>query len=204
MRAEDALLEKLKTGSETGWDEGFQLLYPSVLAAARHPAAALTPAEAEDVAIEALTLLVPKVATIKSWEELRALAMTIAVRRAISEARKKSADKRGGNQTLSTEALDESSEGGFEPAALLESISSPELRELTALLQQAMSELDEITAKLIRHSIIEGVTQKELAQKYNLPIGTVGVHVYRGLKKVRQRIEKSPHLLKELNAYLRS
>ena len=204
MRPEELLLEELKTGSETAWDRGFQLLYPCVLAAANHPFAGLTATEAEDIAIEALTQLLPKIANIKSWEELRALAITIAARRAISERRKLSAEKRGSGHTKSLEFLNEISDGVFEPAELINSMSTTELRELAGLLRDAMAELDETTRKLIGQFIMEGASYKDLAKKYDLPIGTVGVHLSRGLKKIRQRIEKSPRLLKEFNAYLRS
>ena len=88
MRTEELLLEQLKVGVQAAWEEAFRLLYPSVLAAARHPLAGLSPTEAEDVAIEALTQMVPKVASLKSWEDVRALAITIAGRRAISERRR--------------------------------------------------------------------------------------------------------------------
>ena len=54
----------LKRGDSEAWDEAFRRLYPPAFAAARHPLAALTPTEAEDVAIEALTLLLPKVSEV--------------------------------------------------------------------------------------------------------------------------------------------
>lgn len=204
MRSEEeSLLLQLQAGSESAWDEAFHRLYPCVLAAAHHPLAALTPTEAEDVAIEALTQLVPKVATVKTWNELRALAVTIAGRRAISEKRKLTADKRGSGQTESIEALNERSEGVFEPADFVESINPTELRELADLLHEAMRDLEEPTGKMIRDFIVMGVSYKDLAEKYRLPVGTVGVNLYRGLKKIRSCIEKSPRLMKEVNAYLR-
>lgn len=204
MRTEDALIKDLQAGSEAAWDEAFRLLYPCVLAAARHPLAALTPTEAEDVAIDAMKQLVPKIAEIKTWGDLRALAVTIAARRAISEKRKLTAEKRGSGQTESIESLQERTEGVFEPAAIAATITPTELRELSSLLTAAMAELDDRTQELILAFIVEGVPYKELAARHHLPIGTVGIQLSRGLKKIRSRIEKNPFLLKEINAYLRS
>jgi len=75
----------LKRGDNDAWDETFRRLYPAAFAAARHPLASLTPAEAEDIAIEALTLLLPKVSQVAEFDELRLLVITIASRKAISE-----------------------------------------------------------------------------------------------------------------------
>ena len=59
MWTDRELLVALQRGDDEGWDEAFRRLYPAAFAAARHPLAALTPSEAEDIAIEALTLLLP-------------------------------------------------------------------------------------------------------------------------------------------------
>lgn len=204
MNPGDHLLEQLKAGSETAWEEAFKLLYPCVLTAARHPLASLTPTEAEDAAIDALTQLVPKIATVKTWEELRALAATIAARRAISEKRRQTAEKRGSGRTESIEDLHEKTEGVFEPAALVESMSETELSDLARLLREAMAGLDELSQKLICSFVMDGLSYSELAEKHGLPLGTVGVRLSRGLKKIRSGIDASPVLLKEFNAYLRS
>ncbi len=199
----ESLLLRLKAGSESAWDEAFQILYPVAFAAARHPLTALSPSDAEDVAIEALTMLVPKIEAIQNWDEMRAMTATIAARRAISFKRKQTADKRGGGQTDSLDALNEKTEGHFEPAALLDSISAAELLELSELLDQAMVSLDEMTKNLIHDFIVEEIPYKDLAQKHSLPIGSVGVYLARGLKKIRSKIEQNPKLLKEINPYLR-
>lgn len=203
MWTEASLLKALQTGSQPAWDDAFRRLYPCAFAAAQHPLAGLTATEAEDVAMEALMQLVPKVSELKSWDELRALAVTIAGRRAISEKRKLTAEKRGSGQTESLEFLREKTEGLFEPADFIANLQPTELRELAALLQDAMSELEPPTPQLIREFVVDGVSYKELAARHHLPIGTVGVHLARGLKKIRLRIEKNPLLLKEITAHWR-
>ena len=119
MRTDRELLAALRCGDDEAWDEAFRRLYPSAFAAARHPLAALTPTEAEDIAIEALTLLLPKVDKVAEFDELRLLVVTIASRKAISERRRQLADKRGGGDLTSLDAMQDDETIRFEPAEQL-------------------------------------------------------------------------------------
>src|ERR1700686_977425 len=116
MGTDHDLLAALKRGDDEAWDEAFRRLYPAAFAAARHPLASLTPSEAEDIAIEALTLLLPKVNQVAEFDELRLLVITIASRKAISEKRRQLADKRGGGDLSSLDALQDAETIRFEPA----------------------------------------------------------------------------------------
>lgn len=201
---DDELMQALKRGGEAAWDEAFRRLYPCAFAAAQHPSAALSPSDAEDIAIEALSQLAGKVAEVKRFEELKALTVTIAVRRAISLQRKRYAEKRGANQTVSLDQMKENTKGQFEPPDReTEDLNASDLLELTALLKQALAGVDPLTANLIRDNLLTGMPYKELAQKYAIPIGTVGVNLGRGLGKVRARLSQSPGLLKEMRLFLR-
>src|SRR5277367_5282950 len=137
------LLSALQRGDEEAWDEAFRRLYPSAFAAARHPLASLTPTEAEDVAIEALTLLLPKVEQVAAFDELRLLVITIASRKAISEKRRQLADKRGGGDVTSLDALQDDENIRFEPAEQLTgNLRATDLRDLSRLLDAALSRLE--------------------------------------------------------------
>src|SRR5476649_2599642 len=128
------LLTALKRGDREAWDEAFRRLYPAAFAAARHPLAALTPTESEDIAIEALTLLLPKVKLVAEFDELRLLVITIASRKAISEKRRQLADKRGGGDLTSLDAMQDDETIRFEPAErLLTHLNGADLRELSRL-----------------------------------------------------------------------
>src|SRR5271170_8325039 len=145
------LLAALKNGDEEAWDEAFRRLYPAAFAAARHPLAALTPSEAEDIAIEALTLLLPKVEQVAEFDELRPLVITIASRKAISEKRRQLADKRGGGGVASLDALQDDESIRFEPAEQVTShLQAGDLRELARLLHAALAGLDPRNAGLLR------------------------------------------------------
>jgi RNA polymerase sigma factor (sigma-70 family) len=198
------LLAALKRGDDAAWQDAFQRLYPSAFAAARHPLASLTPTEAEDIAIEALTLLLPKVKQVAEFDELRLLVITIASRKAISEKRRQLADKRGGGDLTSLDALQDDETIRFEPAEQLAShLGATDLRELSSLLDAALSGLEPRQAELVRDFLVHHLAYKELAKKYRMPIGSVGVSLARSLDKIRAHLRAMPKLWKELAAYLR-
>jgi RNA polymerase sigma factor (sigma-70 family) len=204
MWTDPELLTALRRGDDAAWEETFRRLYPSAFAAARHPLAALTPSEAEDIAIEALTLLLPKVNQVAEFDELRPLVITIASRKAISEKRRQLADKRGGGDVSSLDAMQDDENLRFEPAEQLTGqLDSADLRELSRLLDAALSSLEPRQAELLRDFLVHHLSYKELADKYKMPIGSVGVNLARSLEKIRAHLKTSPKLSKELIAYLR-
>jgi RNA polymerase sigma factor (sigma-70 family) len=204
MWTDRELLTALRQGDDDAWEEAFRRLYPSAYAGARHPLAALTPSEAEDIAIEALTLLLPKVDKIESFDELRPLVVTIASRKAISEKRRQLADKRGGGDVTSLDALQDDETIRFEPAEQLAGrLTAPDLRDLSRLLDTALAALEPRQADLLKDFLIHHSSYKELAEKYRMPMGSIGVNLARSLDKIRTHLQATPKLWKELNAYLR-
>src|SRR5580658_2201106 len=204
MSTDRELLEALRRGDDVAWEEAFRLLYPAAFTAARHPLAALTPAEAEDIAIEALTLLLPKIREVAGFDELRPLVITIASRKAISEKRRQLAEKRGGGGVSSLDAMQEDESVRFEPAEQIVShLNTGDLRELGRLLDKALAGLEPRHAGLLRDFLVHRLSYKELAQKYQMPAGSIGVNLLRSLGKVRAHLKTNPKLWKELNAFLR-
>ena len=204
MRTDRELLAALRRGDNEAWEEAFRRLYPSAFAAARHPLAALTPSEAEDIAIEALTLLLPKVSEVAEFNELRPLVVTIASRKAISERRRQLADKRGGGGVSSLDAMQDDESIRFEPAEqVISHLKAGDLRELSRLLDAALAGLEPRNAGLLRDFLIHHLPYKELAEKYQMPTGSIGVNLSRSLDKVRAHLQTNPTLWKELNAFLR-
>src|ERR1700683_3152288 len=204
MWTDRELLSALQAGDEEAWDEAFRRLYPAAFAAARHPIASLTPSEAEDIAIETLTLLLPKVKGVAEFDELRLLVITIASRKAISEKRRQLADKRGGGDLTSLDAMQDDETTRFEPAEqLLTHLTATDLRELAQLLETALAGLEPRQADLLRDFLMHHLPYKELSEKYRMPTGSVGVSLARGLDKIRTHLQAMPKLWKELAAYLR-
>ena len=59
---------------------------------------------------------------------------------------------------------------------------------------QAIDELDPPQPEVIKHSLMDGLTHAEIADKTGLPLGTVKTHIRRGLIKVRQALGIRPEL----------
>jgi RNA polymerase sigma factor (sigma-70 family) len=204
MWTDRELLAALQRGDEAAWDEAFRRLYPAAFAAARHPLASLTPSEAEDIAIEALTLLLPKVKQVAELDELRLLVITIASRKAISEKRRQLANKRGGGDLTSLDAMQDDETIRFEPAEqLLTHLNGTDLRELSQLLDAALSGLEPRQADLLRDFLMHHLSYRELSEKYRMPVGSIGVSLARSLDKIRAQLRTMPKLSKDLAAYLR-
>jgi RNA polymerase sigma factor (sigma-70 family) len=198
------LLTALRRGDNDAWEEAFRRLYPSAYAGARHHLASLTPGEAEDIAIEALTLLIPKIGQVTEFDELRLLVITIASRKAISEKRRQLADKRGGGDVSSLDAMQDDETIRFEPVeSLTTHLKDADLKELSGLLDAALSSLEPRSADLLRDFLVYHIAYKDLAKKYRMPIGSVGVNLARSLDKVRAHLKTTPKLWKELTAFLR-
>ena len=92
-------LDALKTGDTNAWDEAFTWVWPAVFAVAKLKLQPYLPNEIEDVAIESIEQLVEKVPEVKSVEELKPLAASIAHHRAVSLLRERFAKKRGEGKT---------------------------------------------------------------------------------------------------------
>ena len=194
---------ELKKGNESAWQQAFPLLWPIAFHAALHPHAALTPDEAEDVAIEALTKLVSKISLVETWDQLKALLTAIAYRGAISLARHKSATKRP-QIAVHLDALPPTEgEKIIDCPGATGTLNETDLGELTHLLHQAMSGLDEITRRLLFNNVVDGLSFRELSEKYAMPSGTVSAKVARGLKRIQATVQKNAKLLQELKAFLR-
>jgi DNA-directed RNA polymerase specialized sigma24 family protein len=133
-------------------------------------------------------------------DELKALAATIAHRRAISLARAKSAAKRG----PATSVYSRSRFPGGEAIAEHDgAMGDVELAEMTLLLRQALDGLDPLTQRLLHDKTAGGLSYQELSAKYQMPLGTVCAKVTRSLQQIRKRLETAPALMKELRDFLR-
>ncbi|NJK91279.1 MAG: sigma-70 family RNA polymerase sigma factor [Blastochloris sp.] len=187
------LLAALQRGEESAWDQAFHLLYPHLYHAAHHPQIQLSPNEAEDVAIETLTDLVGLVTTLHSWNDVIALGRSMASRRAISLQRRLRAHKRGGGQIQSLQQLQEDLGDSFEVAEKKSHGLSPvDQNELQLMLHHALNELPPPQPELIRDFVLQGYSYKELASKYKMPMGSIGVQLSRGLKKSAQAWKTTP------------
>src|SRR5262245_12457982 len=195
-------MDSLKLGDEQAWSRAFRELWPLALRAAQHPELFLTLEEAQDAASEALMQLVEQIERVQLYEEVKALTVTIAYRRAVSLARRKSAAKR--TPRIQALYLQKQDWDATETSDSMSSrVSDNEIREVVVLLKKAVAALDEETRTLLKEKIGCGFSYEELSQKHQMPVGTLCAKVARGLRKVRHALQGLPALVKELEAFLR-
>jgi RNA polymerase sigma factor (sigma-70 family) len=196
-------LRDLQRGDERAWTRAFESLWRLACHAVLGSGAGLDQDESEDAAIEALTKLVSRIDTVTSADGLKALLVTIARRHAISLARRKAAAKRP-EVAVHLDALpDHEAEHVLNRQGRGDARGETDAAELLALLHEALKGVDATTRELLLAQTVDGLTTRELAERFNLPPGTVSVKIMRGLQRIRQRLKESPGLMKELEAFLR-
>jgi RNA polymerase sigma-70 factor (ECF subfamily) len=179
-------LQALQQGDADAWDEAFRWLWPVVLAVAQLKLQPFCPNDAEDVAIEALEELVPKVREVKTVEELRPLAASIAHHRAVDLLRERFAKKRGAGKTESLEAGQ--AEGGADcPDPAADSpVAELEQKELAQRIAQSLTELKPPSGEVLSDFFLHNLRYEEIARKHGLAVGSVGVYLQRGLAALRR------------------
>jgi RNA polymerase sigma factor (sigma-70 family) len=131
----------LKTGDANAWDEAFNWVWPAVFAVAKLKLQPYFPNEVEDVAIESIEQLVKKVPEVKSVEELKPLAASIAHNRAVSLLRERFAKKRGEGKTDSLDAQPDEGISQNEPTTNDSPLDELEQKELAQRLGKSLTEL---------------------------------------------------------------
>ena len=178
-------LPALQQGDADAWDEAFHWLWPVVLAVAQLRLQPHCRSEAEDVAIEALEELVPKVREVKTIEELRPLAASIAHHRAVSLLRKKFAQKGEGGKTEPLDPDGDEEGSQHEPASNDSPLARIEQRELAQRISQSLRELKPPQGEVLSDFYLHGLRYEEIARKHCLAVGSVGVYLKRGLEAIR-------------------
>ena len=179
-------LRALQAGDADAWDAAFRWLWPVVLAVAQLKLQPFFPNEAEDVAIESLEELVPKVRAVKTVEELRPLAASIAHHRAVSLLRERFARKRGAGKTESLEAVQAESGADCPDPGADSPLAELEQRELAQRISQSLAELKPPLGEVLSDFFLHGLRYEEIARKHGLAVGSVGVYLKRGLEAIRR------------------
>ena len=195
MSVEFPELNALKAGNAEAWNSAFYHLWPIALRVAHHPEACLVPWEREEVASDAILELIEHFDAVASIDQAKALLTTITYRRAISFARRKFAAKRTRPKDYEAQTHDEMADNHH--------LSDIERVELTVLMKRALDVLEPQTRQLLLEKIQQQSTYEEISARHGVPLGTVCTKVARGLKRIRDELQATPLLLKELRQYLR-
>src|SRR5438876_386718 len=179
-------LPALQTGDADAWNAAFDWLWPTVFAVAQLKLQPYFPSEMEDVAIEALEELVEKVRAVKSAEELKPLAASIAHHRAVSLLRERFAKKRGEGKTESLDAPTDDGGNPHDPPSNDSPLVDLEQRELAQRLGKSLAELKPPLGEILSDFFLHGLRYEEIARKRGVAVGSVGVYLKRGLEAMRR------------------
>lgn len=179
-------LGALKRGDLNAWDEAFGWLWPVVFAVAKLKLAPYLPNEVEDVAIESIEQVVEKVQGVKSVEELKPLAASIAHHRAVSLLRERFAKKRGEGKTDSLDAQPNGGVSHNEPTSSDSPLEDLEQAELAQRLGKSLAELKPPMGEILSDFFLQGLRYEEIANKRGVAVGSVGVYLKRGLEAMRR------------------
>ena len=179
-------LKALQAGNAAAWDEAFRWLWPAVFAVAQLKLQPYFPNEVEDVAIEALEVLVDRVREVKSSEELKPLAASIAHHRAVSLLRERFAKKRGEGKTESLDAPADEEGNPHDPPSGVPPLAELEQRELAQRLVRSLVELKPPLGEILSDFVLHGFRYEEIARKRGVAVGSVGVYLKRGLEAMRR------------------
>ncbi len=179
-------LRDLQRGDADAWDEAFRWLWPTAFAVAQLKLQPYFPNEVEDVAIQALEELVEKVRGIKSVDEFKPLAASIAHHRAVSLLRERFARKRGARQTESLDMTTDDGKTKHEPVGADSPMDSLAEKELAARLQTSLATLKPPLGDILSDFFLRGLRYEEIAKKRGVAVGSVGVYLKRGLEAMRR------------------
>ncbi len=179
-------VQLLQRGDADTWDEAFRWLWPTVFAVAQLKLQPYLPNDIEDVAIEALEELVEKVRTVKSPEELKPLAASIAHNRAVSLLRERFAKKRGQGKTESLDAPAEDGGNRHDPSSNNSPLADLEQKELAEQVGQTLAELKPPLGEILSDFFLHDLRYEEIARKRGVAVGSVGVYLKRGLEAMRR------------------
>lgn len=177
------------------WDMAFHLLWPIAWSAAERRLGNFDRHSVEDIAIAAIAEAAEKVklGEVATFDELKTLTGLIAQRRALDHIRRMQAARRAAGAT-------ETLEGRDDPVSMspgpLEKVEATDLAKL--LWELLAGRLSERPRELLQAFYVDGLTQEEIAERFGMPIATVGVTLMRSRKALATFLKKHPKLMKEL------
>ncbi len=170
------LMVRVAAGDRRAFASLYDHLAPAVYGVARR--VVRDPSQAEEVAQEVFvdvwrhaSRFDPERASVRTW------AVTIAHRRAVDRVRSEQSD-RNRRERLAVAEVDES----LSPADVV--VSGFERQEAS----DALAELSDKQREALTLAYYEGLTQQEISDRLDVPLGTVKTRVRDGLDKLRQRL----------------
>lgn len=177
----------------------WQKLWGSATMAASQKLQWKSPEYVDDIAIQSIMRVIRKLPLypdIHKFHELRAFTARIAKDLSISHLRKLLGPEQGGGKF---DVFDDEKHDREEEPFLADKYL---FKERTYLILKMLNKLMPLNRKLLNDFFLHGMKQKEIADKYDMPIGTVGVYIQRALKEARGCLEYDKMLLDDIRSTL--
>jgi RNA polymerase sigma factor (sigma-70 family) len=187
-------MDWLETGDSQAWEIAYEWLWPVAWTVAAKRLSNFSPDQAEDIAVKAINKAALLVADgkVKDLDHLRRLTAQVADKLAVDYIRRMTAQQRTISATESLEGKEHLPAQGPGP------FEHVDAGDLALFLVDAAEKLPEQQRLLLKGFYLDGLTQAELAEKYGVPIGTVGVTLTRALETFRRELRNHPKLMQEL------
>ena len=195
-------LSGLARNESAAWDPLFEWLYPTAFAAAESKLGEILPQEVEDVAIEAIEILMGKLGDNPSVGDLRPLVCVIARDKAVDRLRMHFSKKRGEGKL---DSLDDHL-GDDGAAGTPHSQNQPETdihqKEMAHFIRALTEKLNPKIRDLLSDFFLHGRKYDELAAAHGIAKNSVGVYLKRGLDGIREELAQQPKLAGELRTLI--
>lgn len=191
-------LQLLLEGDETAWNAVFEWLWPVAMHTARMNVGKYAPLEVEDVAADAMSKLVDQVGSAETTDDLAPILISITYRKSMSRLRHVMAQRRNISDTVSLEST-----GDLEDSAIETPYDQLTEAELTRSLKSLCDLLPPQHADMIYEFYFRGTSYKELAEKHEMPIGTVSSIMRRSLIRLRKNIHGNEKIMKQFQLAMR-
>ncbi len=181
----------------SAWAEVFACTYPVALRVATLALEGSAASDAEDFAMDALLALQDRLPELSDDSDIKPCVAALARNKAVDRLRKHLAIKRGAGILQSLDQMREKL--NFEPAfESHEPIDDLSLAELRGILKALINNVRKEYRLILRDRFVDGLSISEISVKRNLPTGTVGVYLQRGLDSIRKSLARTPSLRSEI------
>lgn len=196
---ERGTLEQLRAWDAQAWEVAYPRFYRLAFSACTP---SLSNSDREEVASQAVHALLDYLQRVSDEPELDALAATLGHNLSVSRVRRELTQSRGGGKVGS---LDEHEEGGADlpDQGVLRPDQLVAQAQRAVQLRHALDRLRPPFGGLLRDRFLHELDYKELAEKYELSIDSIGVYLQRAKTALCEDLKKQLGGLKEMQDALR-
>jgi len=188
--SESPITDALRRGDEQAWNVFFSQYESSIRSIAAWPKWHFDFHTQEDVIQTIRLAIIQSIDRLQSEPSLRAFVHKICVNRCIDLLRKQIREQNRltpfghWSEDGEWEDIDVAAGAEFDPVSVLQRC------ERAKILRAALARMDETCQTLIREFYIEGLSYKEMAQRHDIAVNTVGSRLSRCLDKLRVLLQQ--------------